>query len=429
MAKKQDTTKRTFKVAHANLMAALSAVQPATIKGATSLPILRTLLFSIEGQRLTIVATNLSVVLAATVPVVAESDFRAAIPARTLTDWVRLAPNDVVEFTLKSNDAMTIRCGRSTANIKGMDPEEYPLVDLRPDESELTVYRFQTGDFQELIHAVAFAASGDDTRPVLNCVRLFLADGQMTATATDGLCMADGRCNYQTGGVQQPQQTAELLLDAQYLAQFASLAKGRGDDQVELRIIRNGTQAHFKLGDGLVGIIHTHEGKYPEYQYVLDSATGAPYRYQFGRAALLHGLATAGIFGRENSWVTTFALSADNGEQQAIISSRSIETGNVTARVCAPTSKETRPASRKVRFALNGQMMTSGLKAISGQQVCFHLDYGEQELPVKLTSDDLPGWQYIIMPFKYDESHHRNGNGNDHQEEISNGQTEERESI
>ncbi len=82
------------------------------------------------------------------------------MPARLLTEFVNSLPNDRVDLDLTpENHVIAVRCARFSANIRGIDPDEFPLI---PTVSEEPSARIPAGTLREMIEQVAFSAATDD---------------------------------------------------------------------------------------------------------------------------------------------------------------------------------------------------------------------------------------------------------------------------
>lgn len=91
-------------------------------------------------------------------------------------------PEDV-EIKADESFGVEIKSGKSTFNLNGMDPEEYPSIDT-PDESWEMV-QFKEKELKHLLQQTLFAVSSDIGRPQFNGVLLSAKDGKFMAVGTD----------------------------------------------------------------------------------------------------------------------------------------------------------------------------------------------------------------------------------------------------
>ena len=78
---------------------------------------------------------------------------------------------------------MTIECGRSKFRLLGLPREEFPAFPAVKFEGG---WRAPSKDLQKLIAHVAFAASTEESRPILNGVLWELRPERMRMVATNG---------------------------------------------------------------------------------------------------------------------------------------------------------------------------------------------------------------------------------------------------
>lgn len=172
------------------LAQALKTVLPA-VPGRSSLPVLSNVLMRVDGTTLTLTATNLEIGIAHRVQLPTNGGAWAlTVPAKTLTEIIAKLPSgdvtlepDLQRCTLR----LTATGFRTTIN--GIDADEFPSVPKARDVVEEFV-SIPMAQFQAGIRSVAFCASPDDARPVLQAVHLALRSDGYTMTAADGYRLA-----------------------------------------------------------------------------------------------------------------------------------------------------------------------------------------------------------------------------------------------
>jgi DNA polymerase-3 subunit beta len=166
-----------------NLHKGLQTVSKA-VANKTTLPVLNNILISTDGGRLKLTATNLEVGITNWIGCQVEEEGAITVPAKLLVDFVSSLPNETVKMTLDERTrTLHLKCARFEANIKGIAAEEFPII---PEVTEKPVARIPAPLLKEMIGQVAFAASGDDSRPQLAGVFVQIEDREMTMAAADG---------------------------------------------------------------------------------------------------------------------------------------------------------------------------------------------------------------------------------------------------
>ena len=95
------------------------------------------------------------------------------VPARLLTEFVNSLPPGQIDMELtQRTQTLNLKCARFEANIKGLDPAEFPNVPTadsiggRPQGA----LHLKADTFKRMIDQVVFAAAADESRPILTGV-------------------------------------------------------------------------------------------------------------------------------------------------------------------------------------------------------------------------------------------------------------------
>ena len=206
------------------LAQALKVVLPA-VPSRSSLSVLNNVLMRVDRTTLTLTATNLEIGISHRVQLPADGGFwHLTVPAKTLSEIVAKLPHG--DVTLEPNfERHTLRLVAAgfRTTINGIDGDEFPSVpgprDVADEFVAIPMAQFQAG-----IRSVAFCASPDDARPVLQAVHLALRDDGYTMTAADGYRLAQYRA--QTALNVPAHLGAPLLIPGVALREIAKL---RGD--------------------------------------------------------------------------------------------------------------------------------------------------------------------------------------------------------
>ena len=85
------------------------------------------ILLATDRGQLKLAATNLELAISYWVGAHIEDEGAVTLPARLLVDFVSSLPDDRIDMALTARGhTMHLTCGRFTANIKGIDAEDFP---------------------------------------------------------------------------------------------------------------------------------------------------------------------------------------------------------------------------------------------------------------------------------------------------------------
>ncbi len=240
-----------FTITREQLSEGVSAVS-AAVPSKTTLPVLANILLEATKDGLRLSGTDLDIAVSTTVPASVDQEGAITLPARKLQELVRELPSAGIRFTTQGEQRVTIECGRSKFKLLGLPREEFPAF---PQVTFDGASRTTARDLQKLVAHVAFAASTEESRPILNGVLWQLTADRMRMVATNGHRLAKMEVPLQ-GGTAQP---AELIVPPKALEQFRKLFGA--DDEIEIG--RSDNHLGFKLGDD-PGLHPTDRGAVPE---------------------------------------------------------------------------------------------------------------------------------------------------------------------
>ena len=166
-----------------NLARGLGVVAKA-VSPRSTLPVLANVLIATDEGRLRLSATNLEMGITCWIPARIDEEGSTTVPARTFSDLVSTLPSDQVLLKLDpTTQTLNVRGGTSTNDIKCIDAQEFPPPAVADFDNAVQI---NVGDFREMIHQVAFAASSDEARPVLMGVLVQVDKDKLTMAAADG---------------------------------------------------------------------------------------------------------------------------------------------------------------------------------------------------------------------------------------------------
>jgi len=208
--------------------------------------------------RLRITANKLDVALEQTVYAAVESVGSITVPARLLSDYVSALSAPVVKMSQDGVRRLHIEAGSDDAKIAGGNPEDFPPVPAVGEAS--VIIQVDPNALADGISQVEFAASHDETRPVLGGM-LFDLDGlDLTLVTADGFRLAKTKVALIAASVNEPIQA---IVPASALRDLARLL-GRQEEPVNILIEHGRNLAEFKLDEARL-VCTLIAGTYPNY--------------------------------------------------------------------------------------------------------------------------------------------------------------------
>jgi len=246
-----------FTIGQSEFLDALGAVSN-IVPARTPLPIIGNVRLEVEEDRVALSATDLdlSVVLHARASV--DEPGRVTLPARKLTDMVRALPVSPVRVE-GEGEHVTVECESSRFRMHGLPADDFPTF---PDLDFEGGWSVDAGVVERLASHTAFAASTEDTRPILNGVLWELSGEAMQMVATNGHRLARYSIEVADEPVARPAR--DVIVPPKALSQIGRIFSP--DDA--LRVAVDEKQIGFRGERGVV-FSRLIEGPYPNYEQVI----------------------------------------------------------------------------------------------------------------------------------------------------------------
>ena len=230
----------------------------ASVPAKTTLPILSNILLEATKDGIRLSGTDLDISVSTTVPASIDQDGAITLPARKLVEIVRELPSAAIRLTASGEQRVTIECGRSRFRLLGLPREEFPAF---PTVKFDGGWRISSSELQKLITHVAFAASTEESRPILNGVLWELRPERMRMVATNGHRLA--RMDLPITSATAP-GGGDLIVPPKALEQVRRLFPA----EEELEIAQGDNHLGFRSPFTAV-FTRLIEGPYPNYEQVI----------------------------------------------------------------------------------------------------------------------------------------------------------------
>ena len=230
----------------------------ASVPAKTTLPILSNILLEANKEGIRLSGTDLDISVSTTVSASVDQEGAITLPARKLVEIVRELPSAAIRVTASGEQRVSIECGRSRFRLLGLPREEFPAF---PNVKFEGGWRTSSRELQKLIGHVAFAASTEESRPILNGVLWELRPERMRMVATNGHRLA--RMDVPTSETQGASQ-ADLIVPPKALEQIRRLF----DTEETVEIARSENHLGFRTSATQI-FTRLIEGPYPNYEQVI----------------------------------------------------------------------------------------------------------------------------------------------------------------
>lgn len=261
------------------------------ISSKNTLPILDNILFSLEGKKLELTASDLESTLTTSMELENVSDGgEIAIPARLLLDTLKEFPDQPLTFDVNADTlAIVISSENGQFTIVGQNGSDFPQVPTIREEDR-TALEVEADILLQGITNTIFATADDELRPVMNGIFFELAADSLTFVASD----AHKLVRYKRSDVKADADASFILPKKP-----ASLLKnvlGRENGKIGIEFDKKNAwiiMEHYRLVCRLV------EGNYPSYNSVIP--TDNPNKVIIDRLKIFNALKRVSVFSNQAS--------------------------------------------------------------------------------------------------------------------------------
>jgi len=275
-----------------------------------TLPVLSNVLLVLEGNTLSLTATDLEVELIAKVELAsAGEEGEITVPARKFLDICKSLPSENIEFNLK-NQKVTLKCTANKFTLATLPATEFPSIEETVGSHELNL---QQSLLKGMMDQTAFAMAQQDVRYYLNGMLFEITNNQLKAVATDGHRLA----------------ICDLETDFSYDSKIEAIVPRKGIQEL-MRLLENseenvcltlGTNHLRVITPGFTFTSKLIDGKFPEYDRVLPKngdrtliANRESLKDSFSRASILCNEKYRGV--KMNLANNMLSIHANNPEQE-----------------------------------------------------------------------------------------------------------------
>ena len=362
-----------FNIQKSTLLDGLQTVQ-SVVSTRPARPVDANVLIAADEQGLTLTTTNGEIFIRCTVAAEVPENGSTTLPVKRLFSIVRELQEGVIEVTVGDDNIAKINAGSSKFRLNGIAATEFAAVPVPGDGS--ICYSLERGPFMDTLRKTVYAASAEDSRPILNSVLLNFLDGKLTTVATDGrrLAMVEKEVEF------PKENNKDIVLPTRVISYLLGIVEGEGELQVHVK----DTLAIFESGTTMLSC-KLVDGVYPNFRQVVVKQ--CENRIALPREELLAVLRRMMIFTNEknNSIRLTFE------DNLLTVSANTPEIGE------AKDSIAIKYAGPVISVIFNPAFVVDPLKAIGDDSIYMELNDANSPGLIKSEKDDF---LYVIMPLR-----------------------------
>ncbi len=352
-----------------------------------NLPILNNVLISVEKNFLNLIATDLEVGLKWWALVKTEKEGKIAVSSKILSSFINFLPNKSVNLELKDLN-LNIECENHHTIIKGVNPEDFPLIPQISNEEKIEV---QIKPFCKGLSSVADIASLSSTKPEISGIYFLFQKDLITMAATDSFRLAEKKI-YLNSNISKdyslilPQKAAKGIINI------------FGEKEGILTIYFSPNQILFETSFAEIPhpqiqfISRLIEGDYPNYQEIIPKKHET--RLVFPLEEFINQIKLASLFSGK---INEIKLKIDSSKNRINFFSQNSEVGEYQSFINGKVEGKSCEISFNYRFLLDGLLNINSLPQKKPEAV---LQLSGSEKPGVLKLKDEENYLYLVMPIK-----------------------------
>ncbi|MBI9037784.1 MAG: DNA polymerase III subunit beta [Bacteroidales bacterium] len=317
-----------------------------------TLPILDDFLFELDGQRLSITASDLETTMKVSLMLEnAEESGVVAIPARILLETLKTFADIPITFSINQETlGIEISAGEGKFKLSGHNSDDFPQTPQLEDTTTITV------DASVLVNAfnkTIFATGTDELRQVMLGVFCEITPEDITFVATDAHKLVKYR---RTDTFSD--SSASFILPKKPINNLRNILS---DDDTKVKIEYNQTNASF-IFENVILICRLIDGKYPNYEAVIPIENTK--KLIIGRTDLLTSIKRVALFANQSTLQVRFSISG----KELILTSEDLDFSNEAKErlTCNYTGED-------IQIGFSSKFLQEMLSNIDTEQVCLEL--------------------------------------------------------
>lgn len=331
----------------------------------SSLAILDNFLFTVEGQQLTVTASDLDTTMNAIIELSnVEGEGSVAVPSKILLETLKLIPETPVVFVFDlENNILKFTAANGEYDSPCFPGNEFPQISPLENANSFEIDPLV---LQRAVSKTLFATGNDELRPNMMGVLCELSSDYITFVSTD----AHKLVRYRNNKVKTDDFTS-FILPKKPLSQLKTILVGITEP---VKVNYSSETSHIQfVFDNITLYSRLKEGKFPNYESVIP--TENPNKLVVSREEFLKSIRRVGIFSSQSTYQVRVALS----DESIHITAEDIDYSN--------------KAEENISGIYNGEPMEIGFNSKFLREMLENMD--AQEISIEMSQ---PNRAAIILP-------------------------------
>ncbi len=302
------------------------------------------------------------------------SDFTTVIEPKKIAEFLSFLSPGKIDIEIEKNQII-ITQGQTRGEFATFSSEDYPF----PPKIKSKPKKIAVDLFLKNLPLVIFAASSDETRPVLTGVNFVVDEEKMLIVGTDGFRLSLLK-------MEKIEGLPSMIVPSNFLNQLLPLAKEK--EEILFNFSIEEKTINFQFGDHDL-YSRLIEGEYPPFEKVIPTQTVT--KVVVDKQEFFRKIKLISVFARELSNVVIFEVK----KEVMIIKPKTEKNGGNF------TTLEAKVDGDEIKIAFNFKFLLDFLSHLEGEKIIIELI--RPDSPTVFKSDKNPNFLHIIMPVRIQE--------------------------
>lgn len=357
-----------------DLLTGVNTVQKAVSSKSTQ-PILQGILIKAENQKLTFAATDLEIGILCDTPANILTEGKMVVPARLFSEIVRKLPDTQLSIELRDY-TLLIEYDQSNINLKGYDPEEFPLF---PELADAESFTMPTALLKTMIKQTVFACSSEGSRPVFTGTLMQVESGTVRLIGTD-----THRLAYRIAEIpENPELHFYGIIPSKTMSEIYRLLKDE-DEIINIRFNKN--QVEFEFGSVRL-LSRLIDGQFPNYKQAIPQMCET--KTYLSVRSFLEAVERASLMAKDNHVGNIVRLVL---KEDAMNIAQTSEMGKIQEQI------PIRLDGKELGISFNAKFILDVLKILDTDEILMELSGPFSAAVIRPLED--PNYLYLLLPVR-----------------------------
>ena len=347
------------------------------------IPVLAGIKFELKKKKLTLTASDNDITIQTTIESLNDDDFKIEnegsiiITGKYVLDIVRKLQDEFINFEVIDDLKILIYTENSEFNLNGISESEYPNIGLEESKKKVDI---KTSVFRSLVNQTAFAASNEESKPILTGINFNIVGDVLECNSTDSYRLARKVIKLDKSS----DENYNIVIPSRNIIEFSKIL-GEDDDIIELHIFNN--KILFKTGNLkfesrlINGTYQNTSNLLPDDSFlILKSNLNALYNV-IDRVSILTS-------DKEKNIVTL-----ETDDNTLILKSSSAEIGRVEEKMIIEKNNK-----ENIKISFSAKYMMEALRSFNTENISIHFVGDIKPILIKSEEDDT--LTQLVLPIR-----------------------------